>query len=303
MKNLKIKCLFTFSFFLISIFGYSQDILSKLDKEHSKKTIYQIATFKTSRIGLGHSTELRKKGALEISLFNRFWNLEEAPEKRFIVDEVNIRFGLNYAITDNLTIGGGYSNFDKISDGFLKLKLLKQTQDSGKTPLSIVYFQGFSHRNKSDFIDNLYTPDEIVNTEVFSFVSQFLIAKKFSRDLSVQLSPTYINHNKQFFKDQPLHQFALGLGARYKINGHTSLVSEYYYNFNPGHSVATFNPFMFGVNWELSHLLLQFQATNTRHLVESAVITQTQNSFNFKDGNFHFGFNAIFVLHTKKNKI
>ena len=124
MKNLKIKCLFTFSFFLISIFGYSQDILSKLDKEHSKKTIYQIATFKTSRIGLGHSTELRKKGALEISLFNRFWNLEKAPEKRFIVDEVNIRFGLNYAITDNLTIGGGYSNFDKISDGFLKLKLL-----------------------------------------------------------------------------------------------------------------------------------------------------------------------------------
>lgn len=75
------------------------------------------------------------------------------------------------------------------------------------------------------------------------------------------------------------------------------------YTANPVKSVSTYNRFMIGVNWELSHLLLQFQMTNTRSFVEDAFITQTQNDFNFADGNFHFGFNAIFVLHSKKNKL
>jgi hypothetical protein len=60
---------------------------------------------------------------------------------------------------------------------------------------------------------------------------------------------------------------------------------------------------MIGVNWELSHLLLQFQITNARSFAEGDFITQTQNNFNLHDGNFHFGFNATFVLHTRKNKL
>lgn len=303
MNNSTSKYIFTFTFFFASFLGFSQDLLSKLDKEYPEEPVYELATFKTTRIGLGQSIEVRKKGALEISLFNRFWNLEEKTKKRFIADEVNLRFGLNYAITDNFTVGGGYSNFDKISDGFIKYKLLKQQKNNSKAPVSIVLFQAVSHRNKTEYENNLYAPDDIVNSEVYSYVSQILIAKKFNQNFSAQLSPTYIDHSKPFLNDQPLSQFAIGLGARYKVNGHISLVSEYYYNTNPVKSVSTYDPFMFGINWELSHLLLQFQFTNTRHFAESAFITQTQNKFNFEDGNFHFGFNAIFVLHTNKNKL
>ena len=49
--------------------------------------------------------------------------------------------------------------------------------------------------------------------------------------------------------------------------------------------------------------MLQFHATNARSFVEDTFITQTTNNFNTKDGNFHFGFNATFVLHTKKKKL
>lgn len=304
MKKAIIKYLFTYFFVVISFYGNAQeDLLEKLEKEYPQTPTYELATFKTTRIGLGHSTELRKKGALEISLFNRFWNRSENSEKNILPDEVGLRFGLNYAVTNNLTIGAGYANFDKISDAFLKYKILKQQKQSSKAPVSIVLFQGFSHRNKIDIERNIYAEDDIINSDIYSFVSQLLIARKFNSNFSAQLSPTYILRNKNFLVDQPKNQFALGFGARYKIGGHFSVVSEYYHTLNPVKTTTTKNPVMIGFNWELSHLLLQFQMTNTRHFTEDAFMTQTQNSFNFKDGNFHFGFNAIFVLHTKKNKL
>ena len=67
MKN---KAIFVFSglFFLLVSNTKAQKLLDKLDKEFPKTTIYEIATFKTTRIALGHSVETRKKGILEISM-------------------------------------------------------------------------------------------------------------------------------------------------------------------------------------------------------------------------------------------
>lgn len=303
MHNPMIKYLFTFCFFVALYSAHSQDILAKLEKEYPNKPVYELATFKTTRIGLGHSIEVRKKGALEISAFNRFWNTENSTKQRFLADKLSTRFGLNYAITDLLTIGAGYTSFDEISDGFLKYKIFRQQKDAKKAPVSITLLQGVSHRTKADIENPLYAEDNIINSNVYSFVSQVLIARKFSRKFSAQITPTYIHRTDNFLTDQSNNQFAVGLGARYKLGGHVSLVSEYYYVANPASGVTTFDPFLIGVNWELSHLLLQFHMTNTRHFAEDAFITQTRNNFNFHDGNFHFGFNAIFVLHSKKNKL
>lgn len=299
----------------------AQDLLDQLDKEFPKTPIYEIATFKTTRIGLGHSIETRKQGALEISVYNRFWNHKEGNTQRFLADEVSIRFGLDYAITDNFTIGTGYTNFDKITDGFLKYKLVRQIKDSKKSPFSITLMQSFSHRE----MENNYTYgpkpsikassiNKIINTlydyngyssnqNLYAFTTQVLIARKFNSKFSAQLSPIFITRNSNFFEGQPKNQFALGFGARYKVGGHVSIVSEYFQVFNPLKTVNTYNPFMIGVNWELSHLLLQFQITNARNYADDTFITQTTNNFNFHDGNFHFGFNATFVLHLSKNKV
>lgn len=302
MKNLKTKYLLSSVLFLLINTGYSQSLLSKLDKEHVNKPIYEMATFKTTRIGLGHSVEMRKKGALEISLFNRFWNHKEGTTQSFLADEVSTRFGLDYSITDKLTIGAGYTNFDKITEGYVKYKILRQQKDSKKAPVSIVFYQGFSNDKNSSTISGLYNTSTI-NSSINSYVSQLLIGRKFNQNLSAQFTTTFINRNKKVFRNDHNNQFALSAGGRYRVNGHFSIVSEYYHVINPTKTVATYNPFMIGANWELSHLLLQFQITNARSFAEDAFITQTRNNFNFHDGNFHFGFNAIFVLHTKKNKL
>lgn len=296
---------YNFKLFLLFFIGLSsvnaQDLLDKLDKEFPEKPVYEIATFKTTRIGLGHSIETRKKGALEISLYNRYWNIPNFEGQRFLADKVSTRFGLGYAFTDNFTFGLGYTNHDKLTDGFLKYKILKQRKVSKKMPISLTFVQSFSQRNSVDADSNLY--DVSNSSSKYAFTSQVLIARKLNADLSLQITPTFIHRDGNSLNNDPNNQFAIGFGGRHKIGGHAAIVSEYYYVVNPIKSIDTYNAFMVGVNWELSHLLLQFHVTNARNFAEDTFITQTTNNFNAKDGNFHFGFNATWVLQTKKRKL
>ncbi|KGL64154.1 DUF5777 family beta-barrel protein [Polaribacter sp. Hel1_85] len=299
MKNKKIYPLFVVLFFLTNSSLIAQSLLDKLDSEFPDKPVYEIATFKMTRIGLGHSIETRKKGALEISLYNRYWNIPNFGGERFLADKVSTRYGLEYAFLDNFTVGFGYTNFDKISDGYLKYRLLKQQKGSKKTPISITLLQTISNRKTTN--TGLYGKETSTNNNAFT--SQVLIARKFNPDLSIQITPTFIYNTATATNDDPNTQFAIGFGGRHKIGGHASVVSEYYYVANPLKSIDTYNAFMVGVNWELSHLLLQFHITNARNYAEDTFITKTTHNFNFKDPNLHFGFNATFVLHTKKKKL
>lgn len=277
----------------------AQGLLDKLNKEFPDKPVFEIATFKTTRIALGHSIETRKKGALEISFYNRYWNIPNFQGQRFLADKISTRFGLDYAFSDDFTMGFGYTNYDKISDGYAKYRLIRQQKGTTKAPISVTLFQGISQRKGTN--TSLYGGASDVNK--YAFTSQVLIAKKFNSNFSLQISPTFIYRSASNLNNNPNNQFAIGYSGRYKISGHASIVSEYYQVINPLKSIATFNSFAVGVNWELSYIQLQFHITNARNFAEDTFITQTTNNFNFNDPNLHFGFNATFVLHTKKNKL
>ncbi len=298
MKN-NLVFSFVLGLLLCSASANSQSLLDKLEKEFPATKQYEIATFKTTRIAIGHSIETRSKGALEISLFNRYWNIPNFDGQRFLADKVSTRFSLEYALSDRFTFGGGYTNFDKIKDGFLKYRLIRQVVNSKKTPLSVTLFQGVSHRNEEEGP----TPYPGADLGKYAFTTQVLIARKFNPKFSAQITPTYIRRTSPASTNDPSNQFAIGFSGRHKIGGHASIVSEYYYVANPLKSIDTYNAFVVGVNWELSHLMLQFHVTNARNFVEDTFITRTTNNFNFEDGNFHFGFNATFVWHTKKKKL
>jgi len=269
---------------------HSQNLLDKLNKEFPDTPVYEIATFKTTRIGLGHAIETRKKGTLEISLYNRYWNIPNFEGQRFLADVVSTRYGLGYSFSDNFTFGLGYTNHDKITDGFAKYKILKQRQNSKKGFVSITLVQGFSHRNIENTNTTLY--ESVTTSDKYAFTSQILVARKLNPDFSLQITPTFIHRESSSLTDDLNNQFAIGFGGRHKIGGHASIVSEYFYVANPLKSVDTYNVFMVGVNWEVSDLMLQFQITNARNFAEDTFITQTRNNFNSKDGNFHFGFNV-----------
>ncbi|OEK07841.1 hypothetical protein A8C32_15275 [Flavivirga aquatica] len=290
-------------FWLFTVIGFissslnAQDLLDTLEKEHPNTPQYEIATFKGTRISLGHSIENRKKGVLEIKAMNLFWNIPNRPSQSFVTDIWTARIALEYSISDRLTFGAGGSTLDGVFDGFLKYKLINQRRDSNTSPFSVTLFQNLSRQTKR------YKAFQNANKLQTSFTSQILIARKFTPNFSLQVSPTFIHRGTSAINNDPHNHFAIGIGGRYKVGGHVALVSEYYYVANPIKSKDTYSPFVLGVNWEMSDLLLQFQLTNTRNMVEDIFITQTPNNFNFKDGNFVFGFNATFVLHLNQKRL
>ena len=104
MKNRIISQLIILTLLFSGTFIQAQGLLDKIDNELSNEILDEIATFKTTRIGLGHSIETRKKGALEISLYNRYWNIPDFAGQRFLADKVSSRFGLDYAFSDNFSL-------------------------------------------------------------------------------------------------------------------------------------------------------------------------------------------------------
>lgn len=276
----------------------AQDLLEAVDKEYPNIPQYEISTFKGTRIAIGQSIENRKKGVLQLSALNRYWNLPNAKVKSFVADKLSARLAFEYGISDKLTIGGGWTSLEGVSDANLKYTLLRQRKDAKKSPLSISLFQNASYRG-----DRSEPNSDIGFKDRLAFTSQVLIAHKFTSKFSLQVSPTFIHRSFSFNEVDPNNHFAVGFGGRYRITNHVSLASEYYYVTNPLKSRDTSGALALGINWDVRFLLLQFQMTNARSMVEDGFILQTPNNFNTDDGNFVFGFNAIFTLHLIKKQL
>ncbi len=277
----------------------SQDLIDLLDKEVPDDPQYTLATFKASRITFGQSVETRKARILEINVITKFWNTPNSQSQSFGADRVSARFGLEYAFTDRFTAGVGVATFDGTFNGFGKYRIIRQKEGNKGTPFGITFVQSASYLTRS--FNRLVLPEN--SSERFSFASQLLIARKFTPNFSLQLAPTYVHRRSQQFPEDDNDHFALGIGARYKLGGHVSIASEYYYVANPINGVNTFGPFALGVNWEVSDLILQFTLTNTLSFDEATVISFSPKNFNFNNGNLHIGVSATYVLHfNKKNK-
>ncbi|MFK7747973.1 MAG: DUF5777 family beta-barrel protein [Kordia sp.] len=280
-------------FFSISPLLIAQSLLDTLDNEPQILDNYTMSTFKATRISIGHSVETRKKNTLEISFMSRYWNIPNSNGRSFVADKMSARFGFDYGISDRLTFGIGYGVGvpTGILDSYLKYRLFRQT-DNGNTPFSVTLLQTASYRTR--FINGIESRNDFGSK--LAFTSQVLLARKFSRNFSFQIAPTFIHRASSRSPLDDLNHFAVGFGGRYKLGNHVSLVSEYYYVANELESRETFGAFSLGVNWEVSKLMLQFKMTNNPFFAEDTFITQTAKNFNTNDGNFFFGFHATYYI-------
>ncbi|MEM6516592.1 MAG: DUF5777 family beta-barrel protein [Bacteroidota bacterium] len=284
------------SFYTLGILSFlgvqgQEDLLSTLKK--SQDTVfYTAATFKTTRISIGHSLETRKQGIVQASIMTRYWDMPAPTGNSFVADKMTARFGIDYAFSDRFTLGGGMATLDGIADGFAKFRLIRQRSDN-KPWLGLTIVQTVSYRTRN--FNNLNETDGVIDK--LSFTSQLLIGRKFTRNFSLQISPTFIHRGSSRLAEDDINHFAIGFGGRYKLSNHLSLVSEYYWITNPLESRNTFGAFALGTNWELGDLILQFKLTNARNFAEDTFITQTPVNFNTKRGNLSFGFQANYIIH------
>lgn len=282
------KLLLALFFITMSSSLFSQDdLLDILNDETPKNTTEDIvtATFKGTRIVNGHSIENKNDKELEFIIAHRFGRINTGLYTLFGLDNANIRFALEYGLTDNLTIGTGRSSYEKTYDSFLKYSLIKQKKGENSFPVAISLFGSAAVKTLRD-----YDPaDKRSFAESLFYVGQVLIAKKFSPSLSLQLTPTYVHRNTVRIVEDPHDIFALGFGGRIKLSKRVALNTEYYYTFDESRSINTRNSLAFGVDIETGGHVFQIILSNAITMIEKSFISETTG--NFFGGDIHLGFN------------
>ena len=278
------KIFLTAFLILASLQLSSQDLLDILELEAPVTENIVSATFKGTRIVNGHSIENRKNSELEFIISHRFGRVNTGFEELFGLDQANIRFALEYGLTDDLTAGLGRSSFEKTYDGYLKYSLLKQKTGANAFPFAVSLFGSIAAKSQKAIAGN-----ERTFAESLFYVGQVLIAKKVNSSLSIQVTPTYVHRNLATIAADPHDIFALGFGTRVKLSKRVSLNAEYYQQFQKLTSINARNSLAFGVDIETGGHVFQIILSNAITMVEKSFITETTG--NFFGGDIHLGFN------------
>ena len=260
------------------------------------KTNYTTATFKTTRVVLGQSIETPAAGNLIFTIQHHFGYINQGAYQFFGLDQATLRLGFAYGITNWLTLGIGRSTFEKTYDGYVKAKILRQSNGKKNWPFSMTYFANTA-------INTLKINDKSLNyyfSNRLTFVHQLLIARKFNSALSLQLSPTFIHRNLVPTPQDQNNVFALGAGGRIKISNHSSFNVEYYYLL-PGQTANQFtNSLSIGFDIETGGHVFQLYLSNSQGILDQHFITKSQGSW--LKGDIVFGFNITRTFVVKKPK-
>jgi len=285
--------------------SYAQDLMDML-KDTTPKTDYAYATFKTSRIVLGQSIESQANGTLQFLIEHDFGKISEGAYTMWGMDVSTIRLGLEYGITDWLSVGAGRSSYEKTFDGSFKTKLLRQSSGARNMPVSVSFYGGVMLNSLK------WTDTERTNYfwSRLSYVAQLLIARKFSNAFSLQVTPTYIHKNLVPTRSDHNDQLSIGIGGRVKVAHRTSLNAEYFYQipaFTNSYEVSVSetakyaNSLSVGVDIETGGHVFQFRLTNAQPMFERAFITETTSKW--LDGGIYLGFTINRVFTIKKPKL
>lgn len=288
------RILFTglFTLVLVQAALSQDDLLSELGNKELADGELAIGTFNGTRMVNGHSTETLYRGSLEFIITHRFGTLNSGGYNLWGLDDASIRLGLEYGITDRLGVGMGRSSFDKTFDYYVKYKALQQSKHM---PITLTAL-GTASYNASM---NVEFPT-LTTQEKMSYVAQFLISRKFSSRLSLQVAPVYL-HQATVDQDIAVNDlFSVGFGGRMKVTKSMAIIGEYYLRVNENENTPYYDPIGVGVEFETGGHVFQLVFTNSRGMVERSFLAETEGNF-FK-GDIHFGFNITRTFQLARNK-
>ncbi len=252
-------------------------------KKHKE---YAEASFRSSRVINGQSIENQPKGVLDFIILHRFGAVNQGARNFFGLDNANTRIGFEYGITNWLTAGIGRATYQKEYDGYLRLRLLRQTKDN-RMPVTLSYAGTVMIRGDEITSPDSATPYFFSNRICYS--NQLLIARRFSDRLSLQLTPSHVHYNLVRDARDANDVFALGIGGRLKLTHTLALTAEYFYTLPAASLDGYHNSASIGVDIQTGGHVFQLQLSNSTGMSERTFIGQTTDSWT--DGAIHIGFN------------
>lgn len=301
------KKIFTLFFVISSLSAFSQeDLLSLLGED--KTVNIADASFKTNRVINGHSIENTAKGVLDFKINHRFgpvnggigvndkFTLHNAAYELFGIDQAFIRFGFDYGITDKLMVGIGRNSYQKVYDGFVKYRIIRQQTGVRNIPLSISYVGNLDWKTEEWDNQNLVGKRWLRAY----YTQQLLIARKFSAGTSVQLMPTLVHRNLVATAAEKNDIFLLGIAARQKLSKRVAVNVEYTYALPNQLTNDIKNTLSLGCDIETGGHVFQLFFTNSNGTDHRSFLTESTKSW--KNGGFRFGFNVSRVFTVVKPK-
>jgi hypothetical protein len=230
------------------------------------------------------------RGNLNVTIMHVFGMVDRGAQHLFGVDDpANVRIGIDYGMSDRLSLGFGRSRYDKIFDFRAKLNVLRQTQD-GRVPLEIAV--------KGDLgittMENGFAFSDRV-----SVLGAILFARKFSDRISIQVAPM-ISRLSSTYADivapdgEELHA-AVGIGARVLLADRVALLLEVL-PVVMNRSDAAQDEIALALNLETGGHVFQLFFKSSQWLNEQHILAGTTEDF--LAGEFRFGFNVNRVFGT-----
>ncbi|MBC7760023.1 MAG: hypothetical protein H7069_14280 [Phormidesmis sp. FL-bin-119] len=295
--------IFLMAFMLSVVQSTAQDMDSLMRNMSSDQEPEAVtASFKSSRLILSQTTTMVKKFDLDFKVIHRFGDIggtDGGSRTLYGFDNSSdIYIGFEYGISDRFNISFGRSKYEQLLDLQLKYAFLQQKDKNGSPiSLSALVKTGFTpYKVKTTIFDNYGNR--------FSHFVQAIISRKFSPNLSLQVTPGFLFRSVVLAKDDERTMFSTGIAGRYKITKRFGVVADYYFinsdyrKNNP--NTAFYNPLGLGIEIETGGHVFTMNFANAKAIAENNFLANSTSSWG--KGQYRFGFtiSRMFTLYKPK---
>ncbi|MCY1515551.1 hypothetical protein D9M68_501400 [compost metagenome] len=261
------------------------------------------ATFKATHIVLSQSTETQKQHDLDLRIRHHFGDIGGAFGSSHTLYGLDVAtdlfIGLDYGITDKLTVGIGRSKHDELFNFLVKQKIGQQRD--GGIPVNLTLFAQIGWITRASFSIDEFNG----TTDRLTYLIQPVISRKFSSAFSFQVMPAWLIRTKTTGVTDPKNLFSIGFAGRMKLNKRLSFIADYTLINELSRKDLTaerYNPLGVGLEIETGGHIFSLNFMNSEYINENSFITDTRKSW--KHGGVRFGFtiSRTFSLFKSKNK-
>ncbi|MBX2820226.1 MAG: hypothetical protein KTR29_11115 [Rhodothermaceae bacterium] len=282
------RLLFYFFFVVSIIIVPTLDLAAQMPRQRANPSGPVDEVFWAPRVVHLTSVTNLEKNNLDFNIKHTFGVLTNGVEDLFGLDAAaNIRFGLDYGITDWLSVGVGRSRFDKLYDGRFKLNALRQKKD-GSIPLELAFTGNaaiLTVKNGYEVADRL------------SYMGGVILARKFSDRISLQVTPMFTHFNtvtiERDINDQVVEEIndivALGIAGRVVLTERVALLVEYIPVLGDRND-QTEDALSVSFDIETGGHVFQLFFTTSQSMTEQHVVARNRDDF--LNGDIRFGFNV-----------
>ena len=273
-----------FLFLIVVLFAVNNSSQAQLSRELANPDPRVDDIFKAPKVIGLNSVKQIGKHQLQMSILHTFGGEVSGGVKTFwgLDNGANVRLGLDYGITDDLSVGIGRTSYFKVVDTRVKWTPIHQT--TKKVPVSVAFLGSVS----IETIPNRFITQPLLSDKI-GFLGMAMVARKFSDQLSLQVSPM-VSHFQRVPDDYKKTLIGLGWAGRYKLADRTAITFEAVPILNKPNYLST--PIAIGIDIETGGHVFQMFFSSSSYHTEHYIIANNTMPFIDDKARFKVGFNV-----------